>query len=178
MTNNKCLFALFCFFTIVCLTKSQTGKVLPYNVQKCDKSVVLVTKSVVKYINELPCVFAVLKESDMATNEIICTQDLKKPALGLFVPKRNKFLIYLKLNNSNSFNLTHNVILHELGHALGLSHNRNQKSVMYSEASSSKIRGFDVLDIASLQTFHRVHKGSTCWATRQQQEIFESLIFP
>jgi hypothetical protein len=170
--------ALFLFFVIVLLTKAQTGKVIPLKVHKCDLKVEKVVNDAVDYINKLPCVFAVFKKTSGATNFVMCTEKFDKKFMGLYVPQLTNFKILLRLNETSNFNLTHNVILHELGHALGLSHNKNKNSVMYSVVSSKQLNGFDLLDIVSLELLHSLRKGSTCSVSRHKQEKFGLPIVP
>jgi len=178
MFFKQFIVGLSIFFLIVFFCKGQTGKVIPFKVKKCDQKVENVVTSVITYVNTIPCVFAVLKESSQATNEIVCTEKFNGRALGLFIPQMHNFQILLRLNNRSSFNLTHNVILHEVGHALGLNHNKNKNSVMYSVASSEQVHTFDFLDTAFLKSLHSVRKGSTCSVVRGRHRKFDLPIVP
>lgn len=69
-----------------------------------------------------------------------------KPEEGIYDPKTDSITIYF--NNSHA-ELIH-TLAHELGHAIGLQHNSNQRSIMYYQTSQTIIPTDD--DITALQT--------------------------
>lgn len=74
-----------------------------------------------------------------------------KPEEGLYDGPNDRIDIYF--NNSQS-ELTH-TLAHELGHALGMDHNQNAKSIMYPYSTQYVVPSPD--DIASLQDVCKEH---------------------
>lgn len=72
-----------------------------------------------------------LNQSAVSFNDVL----QNKPEEGLYSPSRNEIDIYLAVNHDE---LVH-TLAHELGHALGLSHTLDKRSIMFTLTSKTTI---------------------------------------
>lgn len=154
-------------FSVCCLLGvSAFALFLPLSLERsCPKVAHQALASAICYVNQLPCVGVVVKLVEQSPYRVKCDRRLEPSVAGLttgnvFYPRfkieldMDKFLI--GQNQTAVYNAWHNVLLHELGHALGLPHQETSSSVMRTVQSlqGPKKLWMDETDASRLRLMH------------------------
>lgn len=127
----------------------------------CSSEIKKSIQEAVASFNELSCVSLKfnIRDEFPAQNPVYCNQTFSdKSVLGQVittVPQQPilDFRISL-LRRYKTANQSYNVILHELGHAAGLHHSDDIRSIMHFKVPSNERLGFSLIDVQELSTLH------------------------